>query len=134
MFVVIDTNILVSSLWSRDGAPAKIVSMILQGILVPCYDYRILCEYHDVLLRPKFQFAPHEVNSLLDWIESTGQSIIAKTSQIIFSDIADKKFFEVALTCKAILITGNLKHFPKSSLIQNASEFLKNLLSNASIT
>ncbi len=126
MFVVLDTNILVSSLWSRDGAPAKIVSMVLQGTLIPCYDYRILREYHDVLLRPKFQFTPHEVNALLDWIESTGQSIITKTSQIIFSDTADKKFFEVALTCEAILITGNSKHFPKSSLIQSPSEFLSN--------
>lgn len=127
MLVVLDTNILVSSLWSKDGAPAKIVSMILQGILVPCYDYRILCEYHDVLLRPKFQFAPHEVSTLLDWIKISGQSIMAKTSQTFFEDKADKKFFEVALTCEAILITGNLKHFPKSPLIQSASEFLRNL-------
>lgn len=127
MLVVLDTNILVSSLWSKDGAPAKIVSMILQGILVPCYDCRILREYRDVLLRPKFQFAPHEVNVLLDWIEISGEPIIAKTSQTFFEDKADKKFFEVALTCEAILITGNLKHFPKSPLIQSASEFLKNL-------
>ncbi len=66
------------------------------------------------------------MNSLLDWIEISGESIIAKTSQTFFEDKADKKFFEVALTCEAILITGNSKHFPKSSLIQSPSEFLNN--------
>lgn len=126
MFVVLDTNILVSSLWSKDGAPAKIVSMILQGILVPCYDCRILREYRDVLLCPKFQFTPYQVNTLLDLIKSTGQSIIAKTSQTFFEDKANKNFYEVALTSGAILITGNLKCFPKSSFIKSASEFLKN--------
>ena len=28
MLVVIDTNILVSALWSRNGAPARVVSMV----------------------------------------------------------------------------------------------------------
>ena len=74
-----------------------------------------------------FQFVPHEVNVLLDLIKSTGQSIIAKTSQTFFKDKASKNFYEVALTSGAILITGNLKYFPKSSVIKSASDFLKKL-------
>lgn len=97
--------------------------MILQNILVPYYDYRILCKYHDVLLPPMFQFAPHEVNVLLDLIKSTGQAIIVKTSQTVFEDKANKNFYEVALTSGAIPIIGNLKCFPKSSFIKSASEF-----------
>ena len=56
MLAVIDTNILVSALWSRNGAPARILSLIISGELIPCYDYRILCEYREVLTRPKFKF------------------------------------------------------------------------------
>ncbi len=56
MLVVIDTNILVSALWSKNGLPAKILSMVVSGVLVPCFDDRILCEYKDVLNRPKFKF------------------------------------------------------------------------------
>ena len=56
MLVVIDTNVLVSALWSKNGAPAKIISLVLQGKLIPCYDYRILSEYRTVLARPKFGF------------------------------------------------------------------------------
>lgn len=73
MPVVIDTNILVSALWSRNGAPAGVVSMVLTGGIVHCYDYRILCEYREVLQRPKFGFSKSEINSLLSlWSVCTG--------------------------------------------------------------
>ena len=77
MLVVLDTNILVSSLWSRNGAPARVVSMILTGQLIPCYDYRILTEYRQVLSRPRFNFSDGEIDSLLEWIETSGRSIVA---------------------------------------------------------
>ena len=77
MLVVIDTNILVSALWSRNGAPARVVSMVLTGDIVPCYDYRFLCEYREVLQRPKFGFSKSEINSMLDWFEAYGRSVLA---------------------------------------------------------
>ena len=52
MFAVIDTNILVSALWSPGGPPAQILGLVLQGTVRPCYDYRIMEEYRDVLNRP----------------------------------------------------------------------------------
>ena len=111
MHVVIDTNVLVSSLWSKNGSPAKIMSMVLSGILTPCYDYRILIEYREVLMRPKFGFSEGEVLSLLDWFESYGKSVVATPLNIDFIDEDDKKLFEVAKYCNAKLITGNFKHF-----------------------
>lgn len=125
MQVVIDTNILVSALWSRDGAPARVISMVLTGELVPCYDYRILCEYREVLQRPKFKFSKSSVNSLLDWFEAYGRSVIADPIDDVFLDEADKKFYEVAKHCGAILVTGNLKHFPEDPLVMSVSEFLE---------
>lgn len=125
MLVVIDTNVLVSSLWSKDGSPAKIISMILGDILTPCYDYRILTEYREVLMRPKFDFSQGEVDSLLDWIESYGKSVVATPLNIHFIDEDDKKFFEVAKYCNAKLITGNLKHFPKDEDVISVTDFLE---------
>lgn len=124
MLVVIDTNILVSALWSRTGAPAKVVSMILSGEMVPCYDYRILCEYREVLQRPKFGFSKGEINSLLEWFESNGRSVLAEPLDEVFIDETDKKFYEVAKFCGAVLVTGNLKHFPEDPLVMSAAEFL----------
>ncbi len=123
MHVVIDTNVLVSSLWSKDGSPAKLMSMVLDGILIPCYDYRILTEYREVLMRPKFGFSKAEVDSLLDWIESYGKSVVSVPLNVNFIDEDDKKFYEVAKYCNAKLITGNLKHFPKDDDIISVNEF-----------
>lgn len=125
MTVVIDTNVLVSALWSKDGIPAKVISMILNDTIVPCYDYRIICEYREVLRRPKFGFSEGEINSLIDWIESNGQSVIAKPTTEEFVDEGDKKFYEVAKHCGAILVTGNLKHFPIDKSIMSPKEFIE---------
>lgn len=125
MYVVIDTNILVSSIWSKNGSPAEIISMVLSGILIPCYDYRIVNEYREVLMRPKFGFSKSEVDSLLDWIEAYGKSVVATPLHIEFIDEEDRKFYEVAKFCNAKLITGNLKHFPKDNDVMSASEFLE---------
>lgn len=130
MLVVIDTNVLVSAFWSKNGAPAKVVSMVLTGTLIPCFDYRILCEYRDVLQRPKFGFSQGQINALLDWFEAYGQSVIAKPIDIPFSDTADKKFYEVAKFCGATLITGNLKHFPKDPQVMSVAEFLEKQVDN----
>lgn len=125
MQVVIDTNILVSALWSKNGAPARIISMVINGSIVPCYDYRILSEYREVLRRPKFQFSNGEINSLLDWIESCGRSVVADPIEESFTDEADKKFYEIAKFCQAKLITGNIKHFPQDPLVVTVAEFLE---------
>lgn len=125
MLVVLDTNILVSALWSKGGAPARVLSMIISGQLIPCYDYRILTEYRDVLKRPKFKFSEDEVNSLLAWIVDNGQSVIAEPLNIVFTDESDKKFYEVAKFCGAKLITGNIKHFPDDELVFTVSKFLE---------
>ncbi len=125
MLVVIDTNILVSALWSRNGAPARVLSMIISGMLIPCYDYRILNEYRDVLTRPKFKFSNGEVSALLEWIVDNGRSVIAEPLDAAFMDEADKKFYEVAKFCGAKLITGNIKHFPNDKIVLTVSEFLE---------
>lgn len=130
MHVVIDTNVLVSSFWSKDGAPAKIISMVLSGVLTPCYDYRILAEYRNVLMRPKFGFLESEVDALLDWIEIYGKSVVVSPLDIDFIDEDDKKFFEVAKYCNAKLVTGNLKHFPKDESIMSVNEFLEKYYKN----
>lgn len=125
MLVVIDTNILVSALWSRSGAPARAVGLVLSGHLIPCYDHRIMLEYRQGLQRPKFRFRPSEINALLDWFKQTGRSVIPAPVDISFVDEADRKFYEVAKYCGAVLITGNLKHFPNDDAVMSVSDFLE---------
>lgn len=125
MLVVVDTNILVSALWSRNGAPARAVGLVLSGQLTPCYDHRIMLEYRQVLQRPKFRFQPSEINALLAWIKQSGRSVVPAPVDIPFVDEADRKFYEVAKYCGAVLITGNLKHFPNDDVVMSVSDFLE---------
>ena len=127
MLVVIDTNVLVSAFWSKNGAPAQILALIQNGRLTPCYDVRILTEYRRTLSRSKFDFSEWEINGVLTQIESDGISVVPNPLTIPFNDEDDRKFYEVAKHCNATLITGNLKHFPKDGLVQSVAEFLASI-------
>jgi len=115
--VVLDTNILVSALLSPYGIPAKILAIVTHRDIQPCYDSRILGEYQEVLSRPRFNFNPDQVASLLQAISRRGLSVVANPSNIPMPDKSDRMFYEVATTCSALLITGNLKHYPQEHFI-----------------
>jgi putative PIN family toxin of toxin-antitoxin system len=122
--VVIDTNILVSALLSPFGSPAKILDHVLNGNAVMCYDSRILIEYEEVLVRPKFMFDKNSVRKLLDFIVYTGVSIIPVPLPYSFVAEDDKMFYEVAKSANAYLVTGNAKHFPNDPLVISPQEFV----------
>ncbi len=124
MNIVLDTNVLVSALWSSNSKPATIVNSILARRFLVCYDYRILDEYYNVLRRPKFGFTEWEIEALLSFISKNGISVIVDPlPDVPFTDEDDKKFFEVAKFCHAPLITGNTKHYPQDSSIITVADF-----------
>lgn len=112
MNIVLDTNVLVSSLWSQDGNCSVIMSKVLNHDFILVYNQEILQEYERVLKRPKFNFSKEEVYFIIDFIRQEGFSIVANSTSISFIDEEDRKFYEVAKTMNCILVTGNLKHFP----------------------
>lgn len=121
---VMDTNVLVSSLLSPSGAPAKVFNHVLNGNVVMCFDSQILNEYRDVLLRPKFKFNPRWVNQVLDFILKTGISIVPEPISIHFNDENDKVFYEVAISVRGHVVTGNKKHYPNEPIVVSPHEFL----------
>ncbi len=124
MHVVLDTNVLVSALWSADSKPAAIVNAVLSGKFTVCYDYRILEEYTEVLRRPKFGFSDWQVDWLLERIEKNGVSVVPDPlPDLVFSDEEDRKFLEVARFCFAPLITGNVRHFPSDPYLVTVADF-----------
>lgn len=124
MNVVLDTNVLVSALWSADSKPGAIVTAVIARMFTACYDYRILDEYTKVLHRPKFEFTDWQISSFLDPIIKNGISVIAEPlPEIPFEDESDKKFFEVAKFCDAYIVTGNTKHYPADKCIITVADF-----------
>lgn len=111
--IVLDTNVVVSGLLSPFGNPAEVLRMVSAGELQLCFDARILSEYREVLLRPKFQFAEDKIDALLDQIENSGHTVAPNPLPQSLPDRDDDVFLAVALAAKAeCLVTGNMEHFP----------------------
>ena len=72
MKIVLDTNVLISSLINPNGIPAKILNLILSQKIILLYDNRILNEYYNVLRRDKFQFSDELILPLMDFIKHEG--------------------------------------------------------------
>lgn len=113
--VVLDTNVLVSALINSFGPPGRVLDLALAGELTTVYDDRILAEWRNVLHREKFEFPKRAVEALLDLLGDEGLAINAPPLVTDLPDIDDAPFIEVAHHTEAILITGNLKHYPQES-------------------
>ena len=128
IYAVIDTNVLVSALFSISGYsnPSIIIRKIIDGDITPLYNEEILAEYEEVLNRDKFPFRKADI----DWIISTfidygislGRTAVSDEE---FTDKDDIVFYEVALSKEdSFLVTGNIKHFPKKPFIVTPAEML----------
>ena len=129
--VVLDTNVIVSALWTPNGKLSYILSRVIAGSLNICHDYRILAEYRDVLFRPKFKSRTWQVNALLETFDEDGISIVAiPLPKIPFKDESARKFYEVARFCGAPLVTGNVKNYPKDEIVMTVAEYYEQLISD----
>lgn len=109
---VIDTNVVVSGLLNPHGPPARILNAVLDGRVKLVYDARILAEYRDVLLRPKFKLNPARVRMLLDGLR--GQMLITPGATVTGGpDPDDHVFIEAALAVPdKTIVTGNIADYP----------------------
>ena len=123
--VVLDTNVLVSALWSNNGNPYKIVEMIFTKEIIPYFNEDIIEEYYEVLFRAKLNFSKDKVIGLLNEVIKNGIFAELVTSDVLFIDESDRKFYDIAKTNEAILVTGNTKHYPKEPFIFSPLEFLR---------
>ena len=128
VYAVIDTNVLVSALFSihSDSATVIVRDMIADGEIVPLFNDEILNEYRAVLSRPKFHFPSILVDAMMEMILEKGIQLDRTKADEIFPDPKDVVFYEVALSKEgSYLVTGNIKHFPKSPIVVTPAELLE---------
>ena len=123
--VVLDTNVLVSALWTPAGNASAIINLVLTDKIIPCFDQSILNEYRAVLFRPRLSFSAGMADELLDEITGRGLLVVALPSTITLPDESDRKFYDTAGYCKAYLITGNIRHYPNDPLIVSPARFIE---------
>lgn len=63
--VVLDTNIILSSLLQPLGPPAKVLSLVRRGFLNLCVSGPVYAEYEEVLQRPRFRRVEEAINPML---------------------------------------------------------------------
>jgi putative PIN family toxin of toxin-antitoxin system len=127
LYVVFDTNVIVSAMVSHNpnAATVKVVEAISLGKIVPLYNEEILAEYDDVLHRAKFNLLDRDVSSMIGTIIKLGMLMDRTESKETLVDLSDLVFYEVALSKEgALVVTGNLKHFPQSPIVVTPSELL----------
>ena len=123
--VVLDTNILVSALWSKQGNPFRVVEMLFSNEIALYYTDEMIEEYEEVLCREKFGFSKNQVENLLSELMKNGVLVDCTASTEAFSDETDRKFYDTATSNDATLITGNIKHYPDKPFIMTPYEFLQ---------
>lgn len=131
-FLVLDTNIVVSA-GLGSGPPAQIVARVLRRQLAVAVSPGILGEYLDVIQRPKFRpagFPPGWIPELLRVaIRIPGEPPGWKAA---LPDPSDGKFLALAKVAGAVLITGNIKHFPSEGRdgveVVTPHDYLKSLI------
>ena len=127
-YAIIDTNVLVSALLSRNenAATAEIYRRIDFDEIIPVYSAAVMAEYEDVLHRAKFCFAEDAVRFILDEIVTRGKLVEASEEGIILDDMGDVPFYAIVMDGAAeYLVTGNKKHFPVADNIVTPREMLE---------
>ena len=129
MKVVLDTNVVISGLITVAGVCAQIIDRMLAEDFQLCVDGRILAEYAKILDRPKFAIPFGVQHDVLEFVRYRSLHVNPAPVAAALPDATDLPFLEVALEAEALLITGNVRHFPKKACrdvtVTRPSEFLE---------
>ncbi len=136
--IIIDTNVLVSSLIQKSYPFLIIDAVFLDKQIQLCISNDVFEEYSDVLNRKKFFKYPDFISNaknLLANIQEHATKYYPANKLSILSDQSDNKFFELADICAAeYLITGNTNDFKikeyKQTRIVSPKEFCELELHN----
>ena len=128
IYVVIDTNVIVSALITKNpnAATTRVLELALMGEIVPLYNQNILDEYLEVLTRKKFKLKEDSIQYIIKTITINGIDTLRTSFLEDMPDEDDRVFYELSLSePDSLLITGNSKHFPRTLRVVSPSEFLR---------
>lgn len=133
--VVLDTNIILSSLLQPLGPPAKVLYLARRGFLELCVSGPVYAEYEEVLQRPRFQRVATSIDPVLRFVRECGLWVRPAEDLRVCSDPDDDMFLECAQEARASwLETGNVRDFPavwQDTRIVTPRNFLESLIAEA---
>ncbi len=114
MRVVLDTNILVLAAITPGGKCDRVVRAATDGVVTPCLSGQVIAEYLDVLQRPEISDTPEDAEQLIEGLRTHGERVAPLPLAVRLPHLADLPFLELAQSAKAVIVTGNKRHFPRS--------------------
>ena len=133
-YAVIDTNVIVSAMLKWNSVPGSILELAIEGPITPVLNEKILEEYREVLLRPKFHFTDKIVSEVIEAIKRRAIFADEERIDIELPDPKDRVFYEVVMEQRknsdAYLVTGNIKHFPVEPYVVTPKEMMDIILSD----
>lgn len=133
-YAVIDTNVIVSAMLKWNSVPGNILELAIEGPITPVLNEKILEEYREVLLRPKFHFTDKIVSEVIEAIKRRAIFADEERIDIELQDPKDRVFYEVVMeqrkSSDAYLVTGNIKHFPVEPYVVTPKEMMDIILSD----
>lgn len=127
VYAVIDTNVLVSALLTGNpySATKRILGLLTSYKITPLLNAEVIAEYDEVLHRSKFPFKTEDVDNLILFLRQVGIDTDTTSFPEPMPDETDRVFFEITLTVEeSFLVTGNLKHYPRTPQVVTPSEFI----------
>ena len=115
--VVLDTAALISAIRSSTGAAAEIVRLAAVGKLTLLMDYKLVCEYRDVALRPQHIAASgrtsEDAEAIIEMLEAIAVPVLVRIKHRPLSkDENDDMVLDVAINGDAdAVVTNNIKDF-----------------------
>jgi len=138
MSVVLDTNIIISGLYSKRGASYQLLKAAISGDLSFAVSPLVAFEYEGVIHQKIgegfLKVSKEDCGRILDALFSMA-TVVWKPFQVrpVLSDPSDDKILECAISCDCThIITFNKKHFPAAVTapfgikVMTAGEFLIN--------
>ena len=131
--VVLDTNVLVAALRSKRGASYQLVRSLGQGDWRPNISVALALEYEDVLKRKgRLPITEAEADDFLDYVFKASNlvpSVLRRRPSL--RDPDDERILEVAVECRATIVTLNKRDFAGASRfsipIRTPGEFIRDL-------
>jgi putative PIN family toxin of toxin-antitoxin system len=114
---VLDTSALIAALRSSKGAASEVVRLILRQRIVLLLDYKLACEYRDVIFRPEhlsaLDISKSEAEELIKHLEDVSEPVeIIFRNRPMSVDPDDDMVLDVAINGLAdVIVTNNIRHF-----------------------
>ena len=127
--LILDTNVIISSLLAKrpDTPPKLVYQLALDDDHLLIISKDVLAEYMQVLRYTKFHFSDELIHSTIRDIRNKAIPVVPSASEVRLPDATDQPFYDLVTTKSAgapVLVTGNLRHFPRESFIMSPKAYL----------